>query len=97
MSCQFRFVAEAESQAVALRLFTDVDGQEKADVTGPLADLGNEAHCGQIDRCVVNKSAALTAAIRIANANDAEVVVLGDAESWDARWGVLISEGYSHP
>ena len=95
MSCRFRLVEEPEHQAVALRLFTDVDGQTKADVTGPLVDLGNEAQSGQADRCVVDKSSALTAAVRIANANDAEVVVLGDAEAWDVRWGVLIRDAKS--
>jgi hypothetical protein len=80
-----------------MRLFVDCDGREKADVTGPVFGPGQSGERAHIDRCLVEKEAALMAAIRIANANDAEIVVVGDEGSWDARWGVLIRNEYFRP
>lgn len=82
MSCQFRYVIEPEPQTVSLRLFYDEDGTPRAEVVGPIDALQTGA-----DRCLVNCNVALTAAIRIANCNDVEIVVLGDLGLWDPGWG----------
>lgn len=92
MQCQFRFVEEPEPSAVVLRLFVDADGAIKADISGPVFSGCNTS---RIDRCVVDRSAAMMAAIRIANAQDVEIVVVGDAGSWDERWGKLINRVYA--
>jgi hypothetical protein len=90
MTCTFCFAEEPTPDKVALRLFCDEVGAAKADVTGPLVDRRRVARSG-VDRCIVNKETALLAAIRIANTNDTEVVVLGDPELWEPSWGTLTS------
>lgn len=85
MACQFRYVQNPEPSLVSLRLFYDKDGQPRAEVVGPSC-----APDRLPDRCVVNRDTALTAAIRIANCNDVEVVVLGDLRLWDPQWGTVV-------
>ena len=90
MSCQFRFVDRYEPRTVALRLFTDAAGNACGEVLGPL--VGALQGQAGVDRCVVDDATALMAAIRIANSNDAEIVVMGDASLWNPRWGTLVRE-----
>ena len=80
---------EPEQDQVSLRLFVDLDGHPRADITGPLSDPRLP---GKVDRCLVSKRAAMMTAIRIANANDAEIVVLGEVQFWDDRWGDMVRE-----
>ncbi len=94
MSCQFRFVIEPDPTAVALRLFLDED-YPQGEVTGPLIGDSPKSVCRHVDRCVSDKDTAFMAAIRIANTNDTEVVVLGDQGLWDPRWGVLTCKIFS--
>lgn len=85
MTCRFRYVHNPDPALVSLRLFYDTDGVARAEVTGPTRAMNRLP-----DRCVVNSDAAITAAIRIANCNDVEVVVMGDLRLWDPAWGTVV-------
>lgn len=85
MSCTFRFVGEPDPSVVTLRLFRDPANLPRGEVIGPM-----RIQQALADRCLVDCETAFRAAIRIANCQDAEVVVLGDPTLWNPGWGQLI-------
>jgi hypothetical protein len=85
--CQFRFTEVHDPWSVGLRLFFD-GGLPKGEVIGPQSHADGSA----VDRCVADPETAFMAAIRIANTNDTEVVVSGDARLWRPQWGELVRD-----
>lgn len=86
----FRYVEKPESDCVELRLFKAADGNPQGDVSGPIVDFPNGAFSDVVElvRCS-SLDDAFQAGIRMANKNDAELVVSGCPELWQAKWGVL--------
>lgn len=87
MNC-FRYVDQTEKNCVEMRLFRGENGTPQADVM--LAGDVDQAPSGVVElvRCATLDKAFETA-IRMANRNDAELVVSGNPELWQRRWGTL--------
>lgn len=90
MSCTFRYLNEREESAVTLELFRR-DGKAFGEVTGPRR-FGLAIDSSAKVR-PTTPSEAFAAAIRMANSDDLEVVVVGDSSVWEPSWGRLASDG----
>lgn len=91
MVSRFRHVDNYIFDAVTLHLFTTSDGIAQGDVAGPRRIELSGICLGIVERVSrATLACAFAAAIRIANRNDAEIVVTGDAGLWDSSWGQLV-------
>jgi len=90
MKNHFRYVSEPPIQSVSLHLFTTSDGQRHGDVSGPMAVFANATFSDVVEliRCT-SLDDAFDAGIRMANKNDTELVITGDADLWLPKWGEL--------
>jgi hypothetical protein len=89
MNCSFRYVEKSCDSSVTLHLFRTNNGTVRADVRGPLTrHLDGRSNFSELSICLTREDAFPTA-IRMANRNDAELVVTGDPSLWSADWGVL--------
>jgi hypothetical protein len=86
----FRYVDRAETNCVELRLFKSAEGNPQGDVSGPVFGFPNGTFSDVLElvRCSTLDD-AFQAGIRMANKNDAELVISGSPELWLAKWGVL--------
>lgn len=86
----FRYVDRAEADCVELRLFRSADGNPQGDVSGPVSGFPTDTFSDVLElvRCSTLDD-AFQAGIRMANKNDAELVVSGNPELWLAKWGIL--------
>ncbi len=91
MICQFRHVDELSRSAVTLHLFRTLNGSPRADVSGPHqpAAQGGLAAVFEMTICMP-LAEAFASAVRMANKNDAEMVVTGEASLWQPSWGSLV-------
>jgi CheY-like chemotaxis protein len=89
MTRPFRYVDETSDAAVTLHLFKTLNGTPRGDVRGPSSRHPD----GRSDVCDMEAclpvALAFTAAVRMANRNNVELVVSGDRELWDVAWGLL--------
>lgn len=89
MMCSFRYVEDFSDISVNMHLFTSTNGTPSGDVAGP-----SDRHLSDDQRYSGTHGAmplprAFAAAIRMANCNDIELVISGDRDLWDPRWGAL--------
>ena len=91
MRSSFRYVDETADNAVNLFLFYNHSGEPRSMVRPPLgASTVNIDVAGDND-APLPLSKAFALAIRMANRNDVEIVVSGEATLWDDDWGDLIA------
>lgn len=89
MICQFRYVDETSDAAVNLHLYSTINGTPRGDVRAPVSQHIDGSHAVVEASSCLPLSVAFALAIRMANRNDVEIVVLGDHTLWDAQWGRL--------
>ena len=89
MHCPFRYVEQVCDDSVNLRLFTTSSGTPCGEVKGPVSRHvdGHSIICETA--VLLSPHEAFATAIRMANRNDAELVVSGDRSLWDNEWGAL--------
>jgi hypothetical protein len=89
MHCSFRYLDKNCDASVNLHLFRTNNGTVRADVKGPVTrHLDGHSDISELSICLSREDAFPTA-IRMANRNDAELVVTGDPSLWSAEWGTL--------
>lgn len=96
MDCPFRYVEQVDDDSVNLRLFTTSSGTPRGEVKGPVSRHldGHSTICETAS--LLSPHEAFATAIRMANRNDAELVVSGDRSLWNSEWGALrLVEGIS--
>jgi len=85
----FRFAEKRDERKVTLRLLQR-NGHRLGEVTGPRTRRGQSFVDVSERVWPTDPDHAFSAAIRLANLNDLELVVTGDPSVWDASWGKLI-------
>ena len=89
MHCPFRYVEQACDAAVNLRLFTTTSGSPRGEVKGPVSQHLDGHSTSWETAAMLSPHEAFATAIRMANRNDAELVVSGDRSLWNSEWGAL--------
>lgn len=89
MTSPFRYVDKTSDASVNLHLYRTINGTERGDVRGPVSrHPDGRSNVVAMQSCLPLPIAFATA-IRMANHNDAELVVSGDRGLWDVAWGKL--------
>ena len=90
MNLSFKYVDKPEARCVLLHLFTAADGSSQGDVSGPRPDIYSAGFPGvTILRQCASLDDAFAAGIRMANRNDTDLVISGNADLWRSKWGQL--------
>ena len=85
----FRYVDKTTDASVTLHLFRTINGTPRGDVRGPVSRRPDgQSNVVAMQSCLP-LALAFATAIRMANSNDAELVVSGDRALWDVAWGML--------
>ena len=89
MMCQFRYVETKSDISVNLHLYRTLNGTPRGDVRGPVSPhISGQGDVYHLVGCLT-LDVAFASAIRMANVNDAELVVSGDRSLWLPSWGTL--------
>lgn len=89
MARPFRYADTTSDTSVNLHLFRTLNGTARGDVKGPVSrHLDGRSNIFDLQICLP-LGEAFAAAVRMANRNDTDLVIVGDRQLWDRRWGLL--------